>query len=98
MPLEGEAYAGRAFVVGLGYAPVPSKMASKITIAVFIAHAELWAENLRVQETEPHMYLGGKLVVAPLRKWVVEITDILTWIQALTIHAWIVCGAYPTRC
>ena len=41
---------------------------SKITIAVFIAHAELWAENLRVQETEPHMYLGGKLVVAPLRK------------------------------
>ena len=64
MPPEGEAYAGRAFVVGLGHAPVPNKMASKITTAVFIAHAELWAENLRVQETEPHMCLGGKLVVA----------------------------------
>ena len=62
--------AWRAFVVGLGYAPVPSKMASKITIAVFIEQAELWAENLRVQETEPHMCLGGKLVVAPARKCV----------------------------
>ena len=56
MPLEGEAYAGRAFVVGLGYAPLPSKMASKITSAVFIEQAELWAENLRVQETEPHVF------------------------------------------
>ena len=36
------------FVVGLGYAPVPSKISSKITIAVFIEQAELFVENVRV--------------------------------------------------
>ena len=58
--------AGTAFVFGLAYAPVPSKISSKITIAVFIEQAELWVENVRVQETEPHMCLDGKL--APARK------------------------------
>lgn len=69
----------RTFVVGPGYSVlVPRKMVSKITSGVFLERAELWAENLRVQETEPHTCLDGKLVVVPARKRVVEIIDFLT--------------------
>ena len=54
------------------------------------------AENIRAQEAEPHTYLDGKLLVAPAKK-VVEITDILTWIQAFTIYQWVFCNTYPSR-
>ena len=47
--------------------------------------ADLLAENIRAQEAEPNSYLDGKLLVAPAKKRVVEITDILTWIQAFPI-------------
>ena len=65
---------------------------AKITSDTFV---EL-AENIRDQEAEPHTYLDGKLLVAPAKK-VVEITDILTWIQAFTIYQWIFCNTYPSH-
>ena len=88
---------GKAFVVGPGYAPIPAKLVAKITSGVFVELADLLAENLRAQESEPHTYLDGKLVVSPARKRVVEITDILTWVQAFTIYAWVFCNAHPNR-
>ena len=80
---------GKASVVGPGYAPIPAKLVAKITSGVFVELADLLAENLRAQESEPHSYLEGKLVVTPAQKRVVEITDILTWVQAFTINAWV---------
>ena len=65
---------------------------TKITSGTFV---EL-AENIRAQKAEPHTYLDGKLLVAPAKK-VLEITDILTWIQAFTIYQWIFCSTYPSR-
>ena len=88
---------GKAFVVGPGYAPIPAKLVAKITSGVFVELADLLAENLRAHESEPHTYLDGKLVVSPARKRVVEITDILTWVQAFTIYAWVFCNAHPNR-
>ena len=88
---------GKTFVVGPGYAPIPGKLVAKITSGVFVELADLLAENIRAQEAEPHTYLDGKLLVAPGKKRVVEITDILTWIQAFTIYQWIVCSTYPSR-
>ena len=80
---------GKAFVVGPGYAPIPGKLVAKITSDAFIELEDLLAENIRAQEAEPHSYLDGKLLVAPAKKRVVEINDILTWIQAFTIYQWI---------
>ena len=88
---------GKAFVVGPGYAPIPGKLVAKITSGAFVELADLLAENIRVQEADPHTYLDGKLLVAPAKKRVVEITDILTWIQAFTIYQWIFCSTYPSR-
>ncbi|CAH3163205.1 unnamed protein product, partial [Porites lobata] len=88
---------GKAFVVGPGYAPIPWKLVAKITSGAFNELADLLAENIRAQESEPHTYLDGKLLVAPAKKRVVEITDILTWIQAFTIYQWIFCSTYPSR-
>ena len=88
---------GKAFVVGPGYAPIPRKLVAKITSGAFVELADLLAENIRAQEAEPHTYLDGKLLVAPSKKRVVEITDILTWIQAFTIYQWIFCSTYPSR-
>ena len=88
---------GKAFVVGPGYAPIPAKLVTKITSGVFVELADLLAENLRAQESKPHIYLDGKLVVSPARKRVVEITDILTWVQAFTIYAWVFCNAHQNH-
>ena len=77
---------GKAFVVGPGYAQILGKLLAKITSDAFIELAK------------PHTYLDGKLLIALARKRVVEITDILTWIQAFTIYQWIFCSTYPSRC
>ena len=68
-----------------------------MTSGAFVVLADLLAENIRAQEAEPHTYLDGKLLVAPAKKRMVEITDILTWIQAFTIYQWILCSTYPSR-
>ena len=76
---------GKAFVVGPSYAPILGKLLAKITSGTF------------VELGKPHTYLDGKLLIAPAKKRVVEITDILTWIQAFTIYQWIFCSTYPSR-
>ena len=76
---------GKAFVVGPAYAPILGKLLAKITSGAFVELAK------------PHTYLDGKLLIAPAKKRVVEITDILTWIQAFTIYQWIFCSTYPSR-
>ena len=88
---------GKAFVVGPGYAPIPGKLVAKIISGTFVELADLLVENIRAQEAEPHTYMDGKLLIAPTKKRVVEINDILTWIQAFTIYQWIFCSTYPSR-
>ena len=87
----------KAFVVGPSYAPMPGKLGAEITSGAFVELADLLAENISVQEAKPRTYLDGKLLVAFAKKRVVEITDILTWIQAFTIYQWIFCSTYPSR-
>ena len=77
---------GKAFVVGPGYVRIPGKLVAKITSDAFVELVDLLAENIRAQEAEPQTYLDGKLLVAPAKKRVVEINDILTWIQAFTVY------------
>ncbi|CAH3168597.1 unnamed protein product [Porites evermanni] len=89
--------AGKAFVVGSGYAPIPGKLVAKITSGAFVELEDLLTENIHAQEAKAHNYLDGKLLVAPVKKRVVEITDILTWIQAFTIYQWIFCSTYPSH-
>ena len=67
---------GKAFVIVPGYAPIPGKVVAKITSGAFVEFADLLAKNIRAQEAKPHTYLDGKLLVAPAKKGVVEITDI----------------------
>ena len=64
----------KAFVVVPSYAPILGKLLAKITSGAFVKLAK------------PHTYLDGKLLIAPAKKRVVEIIDILTWIQAFTIY------------
>ena len=87
---------GKAFVVGPGYAPILGKLVAKITSGAFVELTDHLLENIHAQEAEPHTYLDGKLLVAPAKKRVVEITDILTCIQAFTIYEWIFCSTYPS--
>ena len=88
---------GKAFVAGPGYAPILGKLVAKITSGAFVELVDVQAENIRPQKAEPHTYLDGKLLVACAKKRVVEITDILTWLQAFTIYQWIFCSTYPSH-
>ena len=65
---------GKAFVVDPGYAPIPGKLVAKITSGAFVELADLLVENIRAQEAEPHTFWDGKLLIAPTKKRVVEIT------------------------
>ena len=69
-------------MVGLGYSPIPEKLVTKIRTGQFIDLADLSAENLKAQETEPQTYLDGKLLVTSSKKRIQEITDIITWVEA----------------
>ena len=85
----------KAFVVGPGYAPVPYKLVSKITAGHFVDLADLLPDNIRAQEIEPQAFLEGKLVVSGSKKRVIEIADIVTWIEAFTIFSMILCHTFP---
>ena len=87
----------RPFVVGPGYSPIPEKLVTKIRTGQFIYLADLLAENLKVQETEPQTYLDGKLLVTSSKKRIQEITDIVTWVEAFTVYSWILCSAHLSR-
>ena len=87
---------GKAFVVGPGYSPIPEKLVAKIRTGLFVELADLLAENLKTEEVEPQTFLDGKLVVSSTKKWVTEITDIITWVQAFTVYSWILCSAHPS--
>ena len=87
----------KALVVGPGYAPVPYKLVSKITAGLFVDLADLLPDNIRAQEIEPQAFLEGKLVVSGSKKRVIEIADIVTWIEAFTIFSMILCHTFPSR-
>ena len=87
----------KAFVVGPGYAPIPYKLVSRITAGLFVDLADLLPDNIRAQEIEPQAFLEGKLVVSGSKKRVVEIADIITWIEAFTIFSMILCHTFPSR-
>ena len=87
----------KAFVVGPGYAPVPYKIVSKIMAGLFVDLADLQPDNIRAQEIESQAFLEGKLVVSGSKKRVVEIADIVTWIEAFTIFCMILCHTFPSR-
>ena len=67
----------RPFVVGSGYSPIPLVM--KYWTGQFVDLADLLADNLNTQESEPHTYLDGKLLVSSSKKRVQEIAKIITF-------------------
>ena len=87
----------KAFVVGPGCAPVPYKIVSKITAGLFVDLADLLPDNIQAHEIESQAFLEGKLVVSGSKKRVVEIADIVTWIEAFTIFCMILCHTFPPR-
>lgn len=84
-------------MVGPGHAPVPYKLVAKITAGYFVDLADLLSANLRAADMEPQTFLDGKLVVSSSRRRVVEVQDILTWTEALTIYQLVLCNTHPHR-
>ena len=85
----------KAFIVGPGHAPNPSKLVSKMVGGQFVELADLLSANLRAVEQEPQTFLHGKLVVSSSKRRQVEITDILTWTEAFTIFKMGFCAVHP---
>ena len=88
---------GKDFVIGPGYSPIPHKLVTKITTGLFVELEDLLPDNLKANESETQTFLEGKLVVAPARKRIVEIQDILTWVEAFTIYSIVLCASQPAR-
>ena len=84
----------RLLVVGPGYSLIPEKLVSKIRTGQFIHLADLLAENLKAQETEPQTYLDGKLLVTSSKKGIQAITDRVTWLKLSLSTPW---GGYFTK-
>ena len=84
----------RAVTKPPGYAPITYKLLTKITAGLFLDLAGLLPDNIRTQEIEPQAFLEGKLVVSGSKKRVIEIADIITWIEAFTIFSMILCHTF----
>ena len=88
---------GKDLVISPGYSPIPHKLVTKITTGLFVKLADLLPNNLKANESETQTFLEGKVVVALARKRIVEIQDILTWVEAFTIYSIILCASQPAR-
>ena len=82
----------KPFVVGPGYSPFLEKLVTKIKARQFINLPDLLPENVKAQDSEPQTYLDRTT-----KKRVREITDIVTWVEAFTVHMWIFCCTHPSR-
>ena len=69
-----------------------------ILAELFVDLADLLPDDIRAQEVEPQGFLERKLVEWGSKKRVVEIADIVTWIEAFTIFFMILCHTVPFRC
>ena len=85
----------RNFMVGPGYAPILTKLVSKITGGSFVELADLLPNNLKMADSESRTYSEGKLLVTPSKKRAVEITDIVTWVEAFSIYMLVLCALHP---
>ena len=88
---------GQVFPIGPGYTPISYKLVAKITGGQFIKLADLLSDNFKAQEAEPQTYLEGKFLVTSHKKQVVEITDIVTWIEAFSIFCLVLCHSFPSH-
>lgn len=84
-------------MIGPGYTPIPYKLVANITGGQLIELADLLLDNIKAQDMEPQAYLEGKLLVTGTKKQVVEITDIVTWIESFSIFCLVLCHSYPSR-
>jgi len=87
----------KAFAIGPGYAPVPYMLVAKITGGQFIDLADLLPDNICAQEIEPQAFLEGKLMTSAIKKWVIKMVDIISWIEAFTIFRMVRCHLFPSR-
>ena len=87
----------KAFIVGPGHTPIPSKLVSKSVGGQFVELADLLSVNLRAVEQEPQTFLDGKLMVSSSKPRQAEIKDILTWTEAFTIFQMVLCATHPHR-
>ena len=58
----------KPFVVGPGYSPIPEKLVTKTKARQFVDLADLLSENVKAQDSEPQMYLDGKLLVSTKKR------------------------------
>lgn len=84
-------------MVGPSYSPILDKLETKVRSGQFVDLADLLAENLKSQESEPLTFLDVKLVVAPSKKWLQEIKNIVTWVKAFAVSSWVLCSAQASR-
>ena len=88
---------GRDFVVDRSYAPILHKLVSKITGGSFVELADLLPDNSKMEDSESRTYFEGKLLVTPSKKRAVEITDIVTRVEAFSIYMLVLCSLHPSR-
>ena len=76
----------RSVVINPGHAPIPRKLVMKITDGHFLDLADLLSANLRARGKRTQTFLDGFLVVSAPKRRVVEVLDILTWTETLSMY------------
>ena len=62
----------------------------------FIELADLLLDTIKAQDMESQAYLEGKLLATGTKKQVVEITDIVTWVESFSIFCLVLCHSFPS--
>ena len=87
------------FVVGPGYSPIPYKVVATIVAGKYLNLADLLPDNnARPDDHKPQLFFDGRLALtAPSRVNKRQITDLVDWIEALSIYTLILISYFPHR-
>ena len=87
------------FVVGPGYSPIPYKVVATIVAGKYLNLADLLHDNnARPDNHELQLFFVGRLALAaPRRVNKRQITDLVDWIEALSIYTLILISYFPHR-
>ena len=88
---------GQAFVIGLGFAPIPYKTVVAIISGAYVEFGALLPKPSSSSVSAPTISIYGRVVLPLPKPPPQRLTDISRWSQAFSVYALVLCAYYPHR-
>ena len=86
-----------AFVVGIGFLPIPDKIVRNIVSGTYVDLATLLSKPSESQVVAPIVTVDVRVVVAQAPRPPKRLTDITLWLEAFSIYTLVVVSHFPAQ-